>query len=174
MSTSMAIMELVENNTTAMDNGKFTIGVFIDLKKAFDTVDHSILVTKLGHYGIRGVAKQWLSSYLENRKQQTPYVCFNCTDSGFLPITCGVPQGPILGPTLFLLYYVNDLCNVSTRLTSILFADDTSCFIEGTDLADMCVQLSSEMNKLSIVLIALSRCNRVFTRRLRLCHSHTG
>ena len=64
-----------------------------------------------------------------------------------LPITCGVPQGSILGPTLFLLY-VNDLCNVSTRLTSILFADDTSCFIEGTDLADMCVQLSSEMNKL--------------------------
>ena len=145
MSTSMAIMELVETITTAMDNGKFTIGVFIDLKKAFDTVDHSILVTKLDHYGIRGVAKQWLSSYLENRKQ---YVCFNGTDSGFLPITCGVPQSSILGPTLFLLY-VNDLCNVSTRLTSILFADDTSCFIEGTDLADMCVQLSSEMNKLS-------------------------
>ena len=82
---------------------------------------------------------------MENRKQ---YVCFNGTDSGFLPITCGVPQGSILGPTLFLLY-VNYLCNVSTRLTSILFADDTSCFIEGTDLADMCVQLSSEMNKLS-------------------------
>ena len=79
VSTSMAIMELVENITTAMDNGKFTIGVFIDLKKAFDTVDHSILGTKLycsrhydNHYGIRGVAKQWLSSYLENRKQ---YVC---------------------------------------------------------------------------------------------------
>ena len=66
MSTSMAIMELVENIT----NGKFTIGVFIDLKKArFDTVDHSILVTKLDYYGIRGVAKKWLSSYLENRKQ---------------------------------------------------------------------------------------------------------
>ena len=80
-------MELVENITTAMDNGKITIGVFIDLKKAFDTVDHSILVTKLDHYRIRGVAKQWLSSYLENRKQ---YVCFNGTDSGFLPITCGV------------------------------------------------------------------------------------
>ena len=66
MSTSMAIMELVENITNAMDNGKFTIGVFIDLKKAFDTVDHNILVTKLDHYGIRGVAKKWLSSYLEN------------------------------------------------------------------------------------------------------------
>ena len=145
MSTSMAIMELVENITNAMDNGKFTIGVFIDLKQAFDTVDHSILVTKLDHYGIRGVAKKWLSSYLENRKQ---YVCFNGTDSGFLPVSCGVPQGSILGPSLCLLY-INDLCNVSTRLTSILFADDTSCFIEGTDLSDMCIQLSTEMNKLS-------------------------
>ena len=86
-----------------------------------------------------------MSSYLENRKQ---YVCFNCTDSGYLPITCGVPQGSILGPSLFLLY-VNELCNVSTRLTSILFADDTSCFIEGTDMSDMCIQLSTEMNKLS-------------------------
>ena len=69
------------HNINAVDNGKCTIGVFIDLKKAFDTVDHCILVTKLDHYGIRGVAKKWLSSYLENRKQ---YVCFNGTDSGFL------------------------------------------------------------------------------------------
>ena len=142
--TSMAIMELVENITNAMDNGKFTIGFFIDLKKAFDTVDYSILVTTLDHYGIRGVANKWLSSYLENRKQ---YVCFNGTGSSFLPVSCGVPQGSILGPSLFLLY-VNDLCNVYTRLTYILFADD-SCFIEGTDLSDMCIQLSTEMNKLS-------------------------
>ena len=105
-------------------------------------MDHSILVTKLDHYGIRGVAKKWLTSYLENRKQ---YVCFNGTDSGFLPIACGVTQGSMLGPSLFLLY-VNDLCNVSTRLTSILFADDTSCFTEGTDLSDMCIQLSTETN----------------------------
>ena len=72
------------------------------------------------------MARKWLSSYLENRKQ---YVCFNGSDSGFLSISCGVPQGSIRGPSLLL------LCNVSTRLTSILFADDTSCISEGTDLA---------------------------------------
>ena len=82
MSTSMAIMELVENITNAMDNGKFTIGVFIDLKKAFDTVDHSILVTKLDHYGIRGVAKKWLSSYL--RIENNMYVLMALTLASYL------------------------------------------------------------------------------------------
>ena len=89
--------------------------------------------------------KQHYSSYWENRKQ---YVCFNVTFSGFLPIACRVPQGSIIGPSLFLLH-VNDLCNASTCLTFILFDDDTSCFIEGTDLSDMCIQLLTEMNKLS-------------------------
>ena len=80
------------------------------------------------------------------------YVLMALIQASLIPITCGVPQGSILGPTLCLLY-VNDLCNVSTRLTSLLFADDTSCFIEGTDLADMCVQLPSEMSKLSTVYL---------------------
>ena len=87
--------------------------------------------------------KKWLISYLENRKQ---YVCFNGTDSGLLPVSCGRLNSRAV--TVFVLY-VNDLCNVSTRLTSILFTDDTSCFIEGTDLSEMCIQLSTEINKLS-------------------------
>ena len=94
MSTSIAIMELVEEITNAMDRGKFTISVFINLKKVFDTVDHKILVDKLEHYGIRGVARKWLSSCLENRKQ---CVCFNGINSYFSTITCGVLQGSILG-----------------------------------------------------------------------------
>ena len=85
MSTSMAIIDLVEEITNAMDKGKLTIGVFIDLKKAFDTVDHRILVDKLDHYGVRGVAKQWFSSYLGNRNQ---YVCFNSMNSSYSTVTC--------------------------------------------------------------------------------------
>ena len=86
-----------------------TVGLFIDLAKAFDTVDHKILLNKLQHYGIRGIALKWFQSYLSNRKQ---CVTVNGQSSEFAVITCGVPQGSILGPTLFLLY-INDLALVS-------------------------------------------------------------
>ena len=146
MSTALAIIELVEEITTAIDEGKTTVGVFIDLKKAFDTVDHNILVKKLEHYGIRGLAKDWVCSYLESRRQ---YVCINDSNSDCLDVKCGVPQGSILGPALFILY-VNDMCNVLKSLKSILFADDTNLFYAGKDLDEVCKIVSRELNILHI------------------------
>ena len=105
---------------------KVSIGIFIDLKKAFHTIDHSILLKKLQFYGIRGTAYKWLESYLENRKQ---YVSINGINSECNDVICGVPQGSILGPKLFILY-INDLCNSSLLLKFVLFADDTNPFVK--------------------------------------------
>ena len=96
--------------------------VFIDLEKAFDTVNHQILLTKLYHYGIRGVANKWCYSYLTNRYQK---VSLNGESSQRLPITCAVPQGSILGPLLFLLY-INDMHLCVKSSTIHHFADDTN------------------------------------------------
>ena len=85
MSTSLAILELIENITTSIDHCKSTVGIFIDLKKAFHTVDHDILIKKLDHYGIRGVANKWICSYLMNRRQ---YVCINDISSECMNVTC--------------------------------------------------------------------------------------
>ena len=87
MSTSLAIIELVEEITNSLDNHEATVGVFIDLKKAFDTVDHSILIEKLYHYGIRGTANKWICSYLMNIYQ---YVTINGTNSDYMNVLCGV------------------------------------------------------------------------------------
>ena len=121
-STIHAITEFMTEILKGHENKKFTLGVFLDLSKAFDTIDHNILLHKLQHYGVRGLPLQWFKSYLTDRKQ---FVEYKDTKSKILPIDCGVPQGSVLGPLLFIVY-VNDLPKVLSQCKSILFADDTT------------------------------------------------
>ena len=99
-STEMAIIELTTKRSEAIDEGKLTAGIFLDLSKAFDTVDHSIIISKLEHYGIRGIALQWFKNYLLNSYQ---IVKFRNSQFEKKMIKCGVPQGSVLGPLPFLL-----------------------------------------------------------------------
>ena len=145
-STSLALIDLIEELTNSIDNKKITVGIFIDLKKAFDTINHDLLLRKLNCYGIRGVAHKWLSSYIKNRNQ---YVSYNNVDSKLMDITCGVPQGSILGPILFILY-INDLCNVSNFLKFVLFADDANLFASGDNIISLCEEINIELLKINM------------------------
>ena len=143
-STSTALLDLLEEITKAHDENKHTIGVFIDLRKAFDTIDHDLLLEKLDNFGVRGTSNNWLNSYLKNRKQ---FVSLNNTSSSLSQVLCGVPQGSVLGPILFILY-INDICNVSKLLRLILFADDTNLFRSGNNVKELSCEISSELSKL--------------------------
>ena len=111
----MALNQFVNNITSAIDNRESTAGVFLDLSKAFDTIDHHILLNKLDHYGIRGHSFNWVSSYLTNRMQ---LVQFTSACSQPEPIVCGISQGSILGPLLFIIY-INNLSNASNLFKTL-------------------------------------------------------
>ena len=152
-STDLAALELIDCINKQIDQRKIPFSIFLDLSKAFDTLNHDILMKKLHYHGVRNNTLNWFHSYLTNRAQYTEY---NETKSSLLEIETGVPQGSILGPLLFLIY-VNDIHMVSRSLNFILYADDTTLtspicsFTQGgnSSISKVSNLINSELTKIS-------------------------
>ena len=139
-STELAITEIQNMLLKNLDENKVTCTIFLDLAKAFDTVDHSILLLKMEKYGIRGQALSLLKSYLQNRQHS---VKLNNVKSSFLTLNIGVPQGSVLGPLMFLLY-INDLPNF-TNFNVKLFADDTFLSLDSKNYKNLQKNVNEEL-----------------------------
>ena len=144
-STINAASELVFDTIHSLENKDSTLSVFLDLSKAFDTIDHQILLNKLEFYGIRGIPLTWFRSYLTGRKQFVKYQ--NCS-SLHQDIICGVPQGSVLGPLLFLIY-VNDLPHCMPSSKAIQFADDTTVYVSGRNIPELYKTMNTDLTILT-------------------------
>jgi exonuclease III len=142
LSTEYAILELHDRIVQCIANREWCIGIFLDLSKAFDTLDHRILISKLKHIGIRGIALNWFHSYLSNRKQ---FTSFQNSHSQSNNLECGVPQGSILGPLLFLIY-INDITHNLKYSKAILFADDTNLLINEHNFSKLIENVNQELS----------------------------
>jgi len=165
-STSLALLEVMDYCYKNIDDGNKVLGIFFDLQKAFDTVDHNILLCKMYNYGIRGLMYNWFKNYLHDRKQYTVVNSaasrfgnitgndlVNSVASRLGNVTCGVPQGSVLGPLLFLIY-VNDISNVIDEYDLKLFADDTNLFMAGRSLYELEVKANLCLDKLQVWFLA--------------------
>lgn len=140
-----ALLEITDQIYSNLDQDNCALGVFLDLSKAFDTIDHEILLYKLHHYGFRGIVGDWFSSYLRNRKQ---YTCCNKAQSALGTIETGVPQGSVLGPILFTIF-VNDMANAMNDAKPRLFADDRNIFCFSSSVDDLARVIHSQVTKLN-------------------------
>ena len=142
-STTMALIDVIDNIRNMLDKGEYALGVYLDFKKAFDTVDHRILLCKLNHYGFRGHTNKFIESYLSDRLQ---YTVVNGVKSNINGIETGVPQGSVLGP-LFFLIYINDIINCIDDGKTTLFADDTTILFHDQNLMTLKQKAEKGMEK---------------------------
>ena len=153
LSSQDALLDFINYIYEGLDKRQHVVSVLIDLSKAFDTVDHAILIEKLNAYGIRGLSQKWIANYLSNRTQR---VRVNNSFSPKRGVSLGVPQGSLLGPILFLLY-VNDITNVSSSVSFVLYADDTTVSFRHEDPGTLISTLNDELDK----IYKWSICNRL-------------
>ena len=146
LSSYMALLNTYDKIAADLDKGLHTMGIFLDLSKAFDTINHDILLAKLHHYGVRGSAFEWFKIYLSHRSQ---YVCFNNHKSSYRNISCGVPQGSVLGPLLFIIF-LNDIAFSSDKLTFVTYADDTNVIVSHANLPDLITTVNRELDNMSL------------------------
>ena len=141
--TENAVHSVVEYMHQSFDENKFAIGIFLDVKKAFNSLDRNILLEKLKYYGISGNEWNWFRSYLSNRRQLTVYENFN---SDLKNVNFGVPQGGIISPILFLIY-VNDIVNCCKESNCVLYADDTSIYTSSPNINELFEKANQSLAK---------------------------